>query len=65
MIHANIPMKYQKYPSTTILKHVNVLPKVNKSTWGNLHHMTPHDSYSIPIHVRTMSLSVISHEQEE
>ena len=30
-IHAVIPMKYQKYASTTIPKHVNVLDKVNKS----------------------------------
>ena len=29
-IHAVIPMKYQKYPSTTILKHENVLAKENK-----------------------------------
>ena len=30
-IHDVIPMKYQKYPSNTLLKHVNVLVKVNKS----------------------------------
>ena len=30
MIHSVIPKKYQKYPSTTILKHMNVLDKVNK-----------------------------------
>ena len=30
-IHAIIPMKYHKCLSTTILKHVNVLAKVNKS----------------------------------
>ena len=29
-INAIIPKKYQKYPSTTILKHVNILAKVNK-----------------------------------
>ena len=29
-IHAVIPTKYQKYPFTTILKHTNVLAKVNK-----------------------------------
>ena len=29
-IHAVIPTKYQKYPSATILKHANVLAKVNK-----------------------------------
>ena len=31
MIHAVILIKYQKYPSTAILKHENVLAKVNKS----------------------------------
>ena len=30
MRHALIPTKYQKYPSTTILKHVDVLDKVDK-----------------------------------
>ena len=34
-------MKYQKYPSTTILKHANVLAKVNKLTYKNLLDMTP------------------------
>ena len=29
-IHYAIPMKYQKYPSTTILKHADILAKVNK-----------------------------------
>ena len=29
-IHAVIPAKYKKYPSTTIIKHVNVLDKLNK-----------------------------------
>ena len=29
-IHALIPKKYQKYPSTKRLKHANVLAKVNK-----------------------------------
>ena len=28
-IHAVIPIKFQNYPSTTILKHSNVLAKVN------------------------------------
>ena len=28
--HAAITKKYQKYPSTTIPKHANVLAKVNK-----------------------------------
>ena len=29
-IHAVIPTKYQKDPSTTIIKYVNVMAKVNK-----------------------------------
>ena len=29
-IHAIIPKEYQKYPSTTILKHANVLAKLNE-----------------------------------
>ena len=33
--------KYKKYPSTTILKHVNILAKVNKSPHENLLNMTP------------------------
>ena len=33
-IHTDILMKYQKYPSTTILKHVNVLDKVHNPPWG-------------------------------
>ena len=31
MIHDVIPTKYQKHPSKTILKHANVLDKLNKS----------------------------------
>ena len=64
-IHAVILTKYQKYLSTTILKHVNVLDKVNKLSYGRLHHMKPHDSYSISIHVRTVTLAEISHKQKE
>ena len=30
MINDGIHKKYQKYPSTTILKHVNVFDKLNK-----------------------------------
>ena len=30
-IHDVIPTKYQKYSSKTIIKHVNVLAKLNKS----------------------------------
>ena len=65
MIHAVILTKYQKYPSTTILKHVNVLAKVNKSRLGRLPNITPHDAYSITIHVRTVTLADISHEQKK
>ena len=43
-IHDIIPKKYHKYPSNTILKHKNLLAKVNKSPWGCLHHMTSHDA---------------------
>ena len=64
-MHAVIPTKYQKYPSTTILKHMNVLAKVNKSPSGPLLKMTPHDAYSITIHLLRMILMDISHEQKE
>ena len=59
-IHAVIIPKYQKYPSTTILKHANFLVKVNKLPWGCLHNIPPHDSYSIKIHLCTVNLSDIS-----
>ena len=62
MIHAVIPTKYHKYPSTTILKHVNLLDKINKTPYVRLLNMTPHDAYSITIHVRTMNMSDISHK---
>ena len=65
MIHDVIPKKYQKYPSITIFKHMNVLAKVNKLPWRHLPNMTPHDTYSIPIHVCKMTLSEISHKQKE
>ena len=58
-------MKYQKYTSTTILKHVNVLAKVNKSSYVCLVNMTPYDDYSITTHVYTMTISDISNEQME
>ena len=61
MIHAVVLTKYQKYPPTTILKHVNVLTKVNKWPYVSLHNMMPHDSYSIPIHVRRMTLLGMNH----
>ena len=65
MIHDVIPTKYQKYPSNTILKHANILAKVDRLPLGSLINTTSHDAYSIPIHVRTMTLSDISHEQKE
>ena len=64
MVHAIILTKYQKYPSTTILKYVNILAKVNKLPSFCLHKMKPHDAYSITIHVCTMTLAKISHEQK-
>ena len=64
MIHAVILTKYQKYPSTKILKHVNVLDKINKSSYGYLPNMTPPDAYSIKIHVGTVTLAEIIHEQK-
>ena len=40
-IYTVIPMKYQKYPSTTRLEHVNVLAEVNKSPYKCLLDMMP------------------------
>ena len=60
-IHDVIPTKYQKYPSTTILKHVNVLAKVNKLPWGNLYNMTSHDAYITTIHISRMYLAGINY----
>ena len=65
MIHDVIPTKYQKYLSTTTLEHAFVFAKVNKSPQEHLHNMTPHDAYSITIHVRTLTLEEISHEQKQ
>ena len=64
-IHDVILKIYHKYPSNTILKHANVLAEVNKLPQGSLLNMPSHDSYSIPIHVRTTILADISHEQKE
>ena len=50
---------------TTIPKHANVLAQVNKSPYGHLHHTTPHDAYTITIHVYTVTLAAISHKQKE
>ena len=57
--------KYKKYPSITILKHVNVLAKVKKSPNGRLLNMMPRDAYSITIHVCTNNMVNISHKQKE
>ena len=65
MVHAAIHTKYQKYPSTTIFKNANVLSKINKSTQRCLNNMTPYDDNIITIHVRTTTLSEISHEQKD
>ena len=65
MIHAVLPKKYQKYPSTTIMKHANVLSKVNKSPYVNLLYMMPYDAYSMTIHVCTMTIVDIIHEKKE
>ena len=65
MIHDVIPKKYWKYPYNTILKHVNVLAKVNKSHLGHLHSMKPHEDYSITIYVPSMTPMYISHERKE
>ena len=62
-IYTFITTKYQKYPSTKIFKHVNVLAEVNKFPYGRLLNMTPHDAYSITIHIRTMNLANIIHEK--
>ena len=64
MIHDVIPTKYQKYFSTTILEHANFLAKVNKSPEVYLHNIIPPDDYSITIHVHTVTLADISHEQK-
>ena len=60
-IHAVIPTKYQKNPSKTILKHANILAKVNKSPYVCLLNMFPHYAYSIKTHVHIIIMSVISH----
>ena len=45
-MHAVIPTKYQKYPSTTILKHMNVLAKVKKIA------LCEFNQYDIPWHLQ-------------
>ena len=63
-IHSGILTKYQKYPSTTKIKHANILDNVNKVPYGCLPNMTPHDAYSITTHLHKVNLAEISHEQK-
>ena len=63
-IYTVILEKYQKYPSTTILKHVNVLAKVNKFPYSSLLNMMPDDAYVFTIHVLKITLVDISHKQK-
>ena len=65
MIHAVIPTKYHKYLSITVLKHANVLDKINKLSYVNFLNTTPHDAYSITTHVLTMTISDTIHKQKE
>ena len=53
------------YPSNTILKHVNVLAGADNLPWGQLPNMTPHDTCSIRINVRTSTVKDIIHKQKE
>ena len=46
MIYNVIPKKYHNYTSTKILKHANILTKLNKLTYVHLLNMAPHDAYS-------------------
>ena len=64
-LHAVILKKYHEYPLTKILKHLNVLAKVNKSPLGSLPNMMPHDAYSIIIYVHTVTLVEFSREKKE
>ena len=64
-IHGIIPKKYQNYTSNTILKHDNVLAKVDQLPWGRLLNTPSHDAYSITIHMCTMTLADISYKQNE
>ena len=57
--------KTSEFPTITILKHVNVWAKVNKSPLARLQNMTPHDAYSITINVRKMTISYISNKKKE
>ena len=56
MIHAVIPMECEKYPSTTILKHENILAEVNKSHNVYFSNKNVQEVYSTKIYVRTMTI---------
>ena len=43
-LHGVIPIKYQNYPSTTILKNAKILAKANKFPYVHLLDMTTHDA---------------------
>ena len=44
---------------------MNVLSKLNKLTYVCLKNLTPHDDYSITIHIRVLTISDIIHEKKE
>ena len=56
-VHTIIPKKYQKYPSTIILKQEFFLARVNNSPYGPLENMSSHYAYSITIHTHTTTLA--------
>ena len=62
-INSVILTKYQKYPSTTILRHEDVWDKVNKLPYGHLQNITPHAAWIITIQVSKMTLAEISHKK--
>ena len=64
-IHDIIQTKYQKYPSIKILKDANVFAKWNKSSYERLINTPSYDAYSIQIHVCTLILDDIHHEQKD
>ena len=55
--------KYQKYPSTAILKCVNVLAKENKSPYTNCINMIQHEYYSTTIHVSSKKILDMRHKK--
>ena len=63
-IYNVISTKDQKYPSTTIHKHVNVLAKVDRPPYGCLLNTTTHDACSIAMYIHKITLANIIHEQK-